>query len=376
LSPKTSVELCTEEGCQEVNYREWLVLIYMDGDNSLSNYVDNDIFELSQVKYSPLVKVVVLADYYGSDGGVVVESSDETGELVKREVPEPDMGAQSTLEEFVRDNMDRYPALKTALILWNHGDGWRAPSKMAAIDESSSSYLFMYKVVNALSNLQEDNYKIDLIGFDECLMGMAEVFYDAGKFAEAVVASETYEPASGWNYQKVMEELNQAPEVDAYQFGQVIVDAYRESYGNQDEMTMALLSKEEVEQLTANLNALAGELSSETYDYFVSARGSAVEVPDTYYVDLYSLVENLPFESAQAIKTLIENAYAFSSSPDRFRGFSVYFPATKDEDPSYPCYLKEAPGGSVVCFNDPNYYNPFAVNQWDEFLESYYSMEE
>jgi len=370
------VELCTEEGCQEVNYREWLVLVYMDGDNSLSDYVDADIDELSQVRYSPMVKVVALADYRGEDGGVIVESSDETGEIVWREVPEPDMGSQSTLEEFVRENMDRYPALKTALILWNHGDGWRAPSKLASVDESSNSTLYMYEVVNALSNLQEDNYRIDLIGFDECLMGMAEVFYDAGKFAQAVVASETYEEGSGWDYRKIMEELNEFPQMDAYQMGQLIVDAYRETYGELSDKTMTVLSKEEIERLTENLNALAGELSQDTFGYFSEARSNAVTVTDYPYADLYSLVENLPFESAGEIKTLIENAYSFSSSPDRFRGISIYFPSTRDEDPNYPCYLKETPGGSVICFDDPDYYNPFAVNGWDEFLENYYSMEE
>jgi hypothetical protein len=370
------VELCTGDGCQEVSYREWLVLIYMDGDNNLSDYVDRDIEELSRVRYLPAVKVVALADYYGGDGGVVIESSEKSGELIGRNIPEPDMGSEETLKRFIKENMDRYPATKTALIFWNHGDGWRAPFKMAASDEWQSSYLWMYRVVNTLAELSEEGYRIGLIGFDECLMGMAEVFYDVGPFAEAVVASETYESGNGWDYQRIMEELNRAPQMDAYRLGKTIVDVYAESYRDAKDAVLTLLSKEEIEKLTEEINALAGELSEESYEDFKKAREGAVEVPDTHYLDLYSLVEELPFESAEKIKELIERAYKFSSSPEMFRGISIYFPAEKNSDPNYPCYLKEAPGGNVICYQDPDYYNPFAVNRWDEFLESYYSMEE
>ena len=370
------VELCTKEGCREVNYREWLVLIYMDGDNSLSEYVDKDISELAQVKYSPMVKVVAMADYYGNDGGVVIESSDETGKLVKREIPEPDMGAQSTLEGFIKRNMDRYPALKTALILWNHGDGWRS-SRFATYDQSQASYLFMYRLTDGLRELQSEGYSVNLIGFDECLMGMAEVFYDVGVFADAVVASELYEPGRGWNYAEIMEKLNREPYLNAYQLGKVIVDAYRNNYREDEDitMTMTVLSREEIEKLVGGINQLAGELSEESFSQFKAAREKAVEVPDTNYIDLYSFVKELPFSSARGIEEVIENAYSFSSA-EEFKGISIYFPKSKEDDPTYPCYLKERPGGELLCFNDPNYYNPFAVNRWDEFLESYYSMEE
>lgn len=377
------VEVCTresipggEEKCQEVNYKEWLVLIYMDGDNDLSTYVDKDIEELSKVELSPLVKVVVLADYRGRDGGKIFESDEKTGKLVEKEVvEEPDMGSKETFKEFLKENMDKYPAQKRALILWDHGDGWRS-LRFASFDENPDSLLFMYRFYDALKELQKEGYSLNLIGFDECLMGMAEVFYEAGQFADAVVASQTYEPGEGWNYTKVMEKLNRDPiAADPYQLGKIIVDAYREAYGSEPDVVLTLLSKGEIERLTEEINSLAGELSEKTYQEFKRARETASEIPDTSYIDLYSFVKKLPFESAKAIKELIEKAYSFSSSPKNYRGISIYFPRD-DRDENLPCYLKEEADGSLYCYNDPNYYNPFAINQWDEFLEKYYSMEE
>ena len=366
-----SVELCYGEECQPVEYRKWLFLVYMDGDNSLSEYVDKDIEEMASVTLPPQVKVVVLADYLNA-GGLKVESDEKSGGLIKEELPEPDMGSEETLKEFIRSNIEKYPATNVALILWNHGDGWR--SKMAAVDVKNNSYLYMYKVVNALEELKGEGYGVNLIGFDECLMGMAEVFYDVGAYAEAVVASETYEPSSGWDYGKILEGLKSNPSMDAYQLGKVIVDAFRELPQVLNDMTLILMSKEEIEQLTENINQLADSLSQETLPYFEEARSSALEVPDTYYVDLYSLVKELPMDSAQNIKTLIENAYKAVSGG--YQGISIYFPKSSQDDGAFPCYLKDSPGGALICFNDENYYNPFAVNRWDEFLVNYYALEE
>jgi hypothetical protein len=291
------------------------------------------------------------------------------------------MGEQNTLESFVKKYQDKYPSAKVALVMWNHGEGWRS-NKIAAVDETNNSYLYMFKLTQALSSLESQGYTIDLIGFDECLMGMAEVFYDVGQYSQAVVASEALEPGSGWDYKVLLEKLAESPEATPYQFGQFIVDAYREAYQSSSDKTMIVLSKKEIDELTSSLNELYSQLSSENYYYFKEARDSAVVVDDGsngsyYHVDLYSFAEGLEansIEPAEKIIEIIDNAYKFSSNP-QLKGISIYFPPTEEADEeNFICYGRERPEVSSTCYGEPGYYNPFAVNYWDDFLSKYYSL--
>jgi len=378
-SQEPQVELCNSDGCQAVNYRQWLILVYMDADNDLNDEALKDLDEMKQVKFSPQVKLVVMADFLDQKGTVIAESDDETGQLKTYSYDvEQDMGSGYTLENFIKEYEDRYPAPKVALIFWDHGDGWRV-AKIAAIDTTDKSYLYMYRIVNALKELQEQGYHLNLIGFDECLMGMAEVFFDVGQFADAVVASEALEPGTGWNYQTLLTELVQNPSTDPYGLGKMVVDAYRETYTSVNNLTMLVLSRDEINLLTEKINGLYSELNQDTYPYFQQARENATVVPDgqdnsLYHVDLYSLVKPLSgyFSEAREIASLIENSYRFTTGQN-LSGISIYFPPDSSA-PDYPCYLKSEPGGSIICFNDPYYYNPFAVNRWDEFLEKYFEL--
>jgi len=366
---EAEVEACSQSGCKEVSYLEWLVLVYMDGDNTLSSFVKRDLEEIERAQISPLVKVVALADYAGSQGGSWIEAT--FNYYAEEAVPEPNMGDEETLKNFILKATEENPAQKVSLVLWNHGDGWRG--RGAALDNSSNDELYMYEVTEAIKAAREEGRHLDLIGFDECLMGMAEVFYDAGVLSQAVVASETYEPGEGWDYEKLLNELSQNPAATPYELGTMVVDAYRESYEGLSQATMALLSREEVKRLTDGINELAQRLTPENSHLFREARERAVEVEGTNFVDLLSLVEELPFEEALKVREVIEGIYSFSSD-GRFGGVSIYFPE-EGSDPDLECYLLEEPGEGG-CFNDENYYNPFAVNLWDDFLEEYFLLEE
>ncbi len=379
------VEVCDSEGnCAPVNYRQWLVLVYMAADNNLSDYAIDDLNEMAQVTYNPQVKVVVMADLKDQGGTVIAQSNGTTGKLEISSYPtEPNTASAYTLESFVKEYEDKYPASKVALIFWDHGEGWRS-TKIAAIDETTTNdnYLFMYRIVDALKDLSEQGYRVSLIGFDECLMGMVEVFYDVGQFSDAVVASEALEPGTGWNYTTLLSSLMENPSLTPYQLGKAIVDAYREAYGTQSDKTMALLSREEIEELVNSVNGLYTRINQDTYQDFLLARENSVVVPDDqdgtlYHVDLYSFASQLKdsYPEAAKIVSVIDNAYKFSSNP-QLKGISIYFPSDTKSDSSYPCYLLESPSSQIECFNDPNYYNPFAVNLWDDFLQTYYDLGE
>ena len=366
---------------KENSQRKWLVLVYMDADNNLNDSAYQDLKEIEQVKFPPQVKLVVMADFLENNETLIAESSEETGEVIESwQDREPDMGSESTLYSFIKEYETKYPAENVALILWDHGDGWRS-YKIAAVDETNNDILYMYKVRETLEKLEEEGYKVDLIGFDECLMAMEEVFYDVGDYTQAVVASEALEPGDGWDYQILFSKLVQNPSITPYQFGKLIVDSYKETYKDQPGKTMLLLSQDEINSLTNLINSLSERLNPDTFSEFESARENATVVDDgqegsLFHVDLLFFTRNLPFQEAKEIESIIDNAYKYISQDLDLSGIAIYFPPSQDSDSLFPCYLLEEPSSQIECFNDPNYYNPFAANRWDDFLKYYYYLQE
>ena len=94
---------------------------------------------------------------------------------------ELDLSDWQVLADFVVWAMNEYPTKRTALILWDHGDGWRtdggdhAPVKAFSNDDSGDAdeisiargdyALAMEEILAAAGK------PLDLIGFDACLMG-------------------------------------------------------------------------------------------------------------------------------------------------------------------------------------------------------------
>jgi len=388
-SSKRELSLSDGNTSNAVIYKKWLILIYMNADNDLEGVVSNDFNELNSVVYPPQVKVVTLIDYYSVPEGAIYATSEVTGKLeLVRETQEPNMGDPETLKNFVEEFYSKFPAQNVALILWNHGDGWRSipSSKTATFDKSSLSFLYMYELSETLKTLQDNGYRINLIGFDECLMGGLEVLVDIKDYAEAFVASEKTEPGWGWNYELVMKKLVENPDTDAYGFGKMIVDAYRETYTSAN--TLAVFKKGQVETLLSAVNELANALDENNYSLFQEARSEALDlsVDDDYpmpdYVDLYSLAEKLSekglsLPALDTIKTTIDNIYSALINTE-LKGLYIYFP---ESESNYSlCYGYEDYENPSPCspYDDEivnDYYNPFAaVSSWDEMLETYFSL--
>ncbi|SMO64641.1 hypothetical protein SAMN06269117_11612 [Balnearium lithotrophicum] len=390
----TDVELCRGSGtCETVNYRQWLVLVYMMGDNSLSNNAKEDLQEMASVNYTPQVKLVAITDFSDSPDEISI-SNDTSGKLESFSFPpdtELDLSKEESLKNFISTYVNMYPSSHRALIFWDHGDGWRS-SRFAGMDSKPSDYLFMFRVYNVLNQLKNDGITFDLVGFDECLMGMVEVLYDLKDFTENVVASEGYEPENGWDYTKVLSYLVQNPSSDGYTFGKEIVDAYKQTYGNSGSLgytlTMTLFEKNRINEILSNLENLANNLNSYNFPDFKSARDSSTEVDSNspyYYVDLYTFANSLQnkYPEASNLVSLINGAYKVvipGGDGKELHGLSIYFPSSSQEadDSGFSCYKVDTP--SVCQFGNEvvdGYYNPFAKTNWDEFLESfiYYSGE-
>ncbi|MBR5981049.1 MAG: hypothetical protein IK035_03485, partial [Firmicutes bacterium] len=118
-----------------------------------------------------------------------------------------DMSDANVLEQFVKAATAKYPAKKTALVMWNHGGGWGGMSSdEGARTGEKTPQMSLAAFEKALANiapLQPDG-KFELVHFDMCLMGQSEVVAACAPYGRYMLASTPVEPAIGMDYDKYL----------------------------------------------------------------------------------------------------------------------------------------------------------------------------
>ncbi len=286
----------------------WTVIIYLAGDNNLSQAGEQDLAEMRTVGSSAQVNVVVEFDRQGNERETEryhVER-DGTNERVVS-LGETDCGDPDVLVDFVRWAAQEYPAEHYALILWSHGGGW-APTEVDRIargmntpsyygrestdrsagplgrvlfrttwekimglgsvedraicsDDGSGHSLDTIELGNVLARATERlGQPLDLLGMDACLMSNLEVAYQAQPYVRHIVASEEKEPNQGWPYDRVLRFLVDNPDVAAADLAAHIVDVYVKYYTERNHdgpITQSALDLSRLDLLTAALDRFA-----------------------------------------------------------------------------------------------------------------------
>ncbi len=200
---------------------EWTVMIYMAADNDLEGPALTDLDEIESGLPESGVNVVVMIDRsrgYAEELGnwhdsrvLLMKPNREEGRVDLQElarIGEVNTGDPKTLSDFISFSMNRFPARRYGLILWDHGGGWQA---MASDDDLGNGdghdSLTTAELSTALRTALPPGFKLDLIGFDMCLMAQLEVAYEVADFANFMVASQAIEPGYGWPYHFLLPEF-------------------------------------------------------------------------------------------------------------------------------------------------------------------------
>lgn len=153
-----------------------------------------------------------------------------------------DAASPITLYNFLSYGIQFHPAHHYMVVLSGHSAGIE-PSYLLKDDSSGGSMTFrqLRVVFDQLQNDLEEDFndgrakKIDILGFDTCLMSMAEVCCDLMDCVDIVIGSETYTPSSGWPYQTILQDLCESVEpsngshpapLDPCQLAEVVVKKY------------------------------------------------------------------------------------------------------------------------------------------------------
>jgi len=229
---------------------QWTYMVYMDGDCDLELSAINDFLEMASVGSNANVKILMLFDRtaaYDTTYGDwtetrrgIINFGNTPNSTWGTNMGELNMGDPQTLIDFVLWGMQTYPASRYAVVLWDHGSGWAKADedslrfKSVCIDETSSDRLYMREVRAALDTIETNGDQPDLLGFDACLMSMAEVAYEIRQHASVMVASEKGIPLAGWPYHTILADLVASPTMSASQLGSVTVSRYYQSYSNSE----------------------------------------------------------------------------------------------------------------------------------------------
>ena len=226
----------------------WTVMVYMAADNNLEQCAIDDYEEMVDASSATSVRIVVQLDrcngnttaYY--DGWtdtrrfVVDTTSGPYAAAAVQILGEQNMADPDVLKDFIIWASTAYPASNYALILWNHGSGWRSrasragPQYAVCWDDTNGGFLYNHQVSDAIVGSGIGD-KLKLVGFDACQMQMLETVYELRGLAGVVVGSEENEPGNGWPYTEILDYLvTSYSTATAITFGNKIVEEYGKWY--------------------------------------------------------------------------------------------------------------------------------------------------
>ncbi|WP_433971870.1 clostripain-related cysteine peptidase [Tunturiibacter lichenicola] len=360
------------------------------------------------------------------------------------DIGEANMGDPKVLSDFVTWGQSHFPAQHYMLIIWDHGQGWRlflntlltkersmrhsrayAPTdnavsqrsattalrsgvgkadsqgitaplnsapgatfRSASNDETNNDQLYDSEIESGLKSALNGK-KIDVIGFDACLMSMLEVGYALRDVGSYMVGSEELEPGDGWKYDDWLSAIETHLPQDGAELAKMTVASYEATYQNPTaETTLSALDLSKIPAVASSVSALADSLMTNivpNLQAIITARNeTSTYAPgyQFYHVDIVEFLTNLRAqvtdakllavisETESSVRSSIIANYAGTARQGSYGSFglAIYFPATSTDHTNDPF----AEGG----YEKNNTYYPVDFVQdyhWSDFLHQYWS---
>lgn len=259
--------------------RIWTVLLYMAGDNNLSEECVYGLTEAKESLTDSPCKLAVLAQfdpsgvrtetrrYLLSKTRTLREDADATGWKAR----ETDTGEPHNLLEFIRWGFAHYPAQYFAVVLVGHGSG--TDDDFLLQDDNPPNALNILELKYVFEQLENDERVVHILGMDTCLMNMAEVTYELNRASvQYLVGSEGFSPNTGWPYKEILRALlyqidNNPSEADPDWLARQIVHEYQQFYipyiNGGISVDQSALKIDRIKEVKERMFTLCGELIKE-----------------------------------------------------------------------------------------------------------------
>jgi Clostripain family len=424
---------------------DWTVMVFLNAKNNLEQFSFLNFDQMARVGSTDRVNILVefgrpkrhYSDLHGAWSKTlrfrVARGMKPTQARALEDLGAVNMGAGASLADFVTWGRTHYPAERTMLALWDHGQGWRRAQALTlrasaadlgrvakarasardrlgdavgsleplpddqalhgafryvSHDEDTGDKLYNREIQDALADLTKDD-KIDVIGFDACLMAMVETGYALRHAASVMVGSEELEPGDGWSYDNFLKPLVADPSAfDAAALGRQMVAGYRDYYGDRDATTLSATDLTKVERAARALSrfATAATTGLDTHLPVLKRARKACENYAPGYglnsIDLGRFLDQVvaapgvdpalakrAATARAAVDEAVLDSWASAQRQGRFgsTGLAVYFPASNlayDTDPDRDGYA----------LGNTNYPVEFVDREkWSKFLHAYFA---
>ncbi|MFN2532917.1 MAG: clostripain-related cysteine peptidase [Pyrinomonadaceae bacterium] len=279
-----------------------------------------------------------------------------------------DSSSPITLYNFISWGIQEYPADHYMVVLSGHAGGTERDYLLR--DESSRRSLTFNELKLVFDQLRGDlgGSRIEILGMDNCLMCMAEICYELRESVDIIVGCESYSPASGWPYRRILERMRsdcngpRSPheKLGPTQVAKAIVDEYVNYYADYWlaglSIAQSALDVTQVDGLKVTVDTFADSLNKKLngrartaanrqarldgfMEALVLAHWEAQSYNGELYVDLYDFCDCLERRSTdkevrrqcQNVKKFIASKFVLASgfSGAKYQyshGVSLYFP--------------------------------------------------
>ncbi len=215
----------------------------MNAANDLAVYSDTNVTQMEQVAPNSDVEVIVqwkqstkvssFSTFNGTRRYRLVPNG--TGGMKRQLIQDMgltvDMGIPQTLNSFIAWGKSHYPADHTAVVLWDHGNGWlpkfgvnlKKSRPSFSRDESTHHQIEVWQLNTAFQGQH-----VDITAFDCSLMQMAEVAYQFMGLSDYVAGDEESPPGAGYPYQRLLAKFTANPDQTPRQMSKAFVDCMLE----------------------------------------------------------------------------------------------------------------------------------------------------
>ncbi len=326
----------------------WTVLVYMAADNDLEAYGMADLDEMEFVGSTEAVNVVVQIDRaaeYDTSGGdwtgtrrYFVQRDTRLGSVnaqLLADLGELDSADPTTLADFLTWGVAEYPAEHYALVLWDHGGSWQG----VAVDVEADDAMTLQELSAALADFRARSgvARLDMVGFDACLMGSFEVYRALAPHALYGVGSTELTPGNGWDYLGWLDALTADPTLSGAELGKAAVDSFIAFYTDvvtgYSIFNLGVVDLERSADVLTALDDLTAAINRASADDLLAIIHARQQVPifgafdDPQYVDMWSVVDMLRFFERVSAQAPAESALgqAAERALEAGRAMVLYF---------------------------------------------------
>ena len=179
------------------------------------------------------------------------------------------MGDPNTFRDFLIWGLENYPAQQTGVILWNHGGAMDG----CCFDENySDDGLTPSELYQAVSEAYTATgiTKLDWIGYDCCLMSVADIASINADYFDYMIASEESEWGDGWAYDEWLPSIKNNKTISPADLLPVICDTFVEYYdawgSSSNNQTLSVLDLSKMDAFISAFNDYATALSISSDD--------------------------------------------------------------------------------------------------------------